>query len=190
MKLFVDSASRYLYLDIIDGDFHKSFIRLGKNDHSEMLVSSIESFLKENNYLATDIKEVYIGRGPGSYTGQRINGTFGKVFSYIRNIPLYSFSSLDYLLSPYLEKDGIYLAHIDAKKNHSYLKVIEVENKKIKIILDETFSENTIFEEYPNALLISPDDNPKEPCNLLKYHLYKEESNLDYTPNYFRSEFN
>ncbi len=190
MKLFVDTASKYLYLDILDEEKHLSFIRLGKNDHSEMLVSSIAEFLKENGYTPSDITEVYIGRGPGSYTGQRINGTFGKVFSYIAGVPLYSYSSLDFLLTPYLKTDGLYLAHIDAKKNHSYLKVIKVENKKITIILDETFAENSIFEQYPDALMIGPADEVKNPKNLLEYHLYKKESNLDYTPNYFRSEFN
>lgn len=190
MKLFIDTSSKYLYLDLIDGSVHKSFIRLGKNDHSEMLVSSIEEFLKENGYTAGNIKEVYIGRGPGSYTGQRISGTFGKVFSFIENIPLYSYSSLDYILTPYLKKDGIYLAQIDAKKNHSYLKVVKVENGKIETILDETFSENTIFEQYPNAKIISPDGNEKNPMEILNLHLYQKESNLDYTPNYFRSEFN
>ncbi len=190
MKLFIDSSSKYLYIDIIDKDEHYSFVRLGKNDHSEMLVTCLEEFLKEKNYTPNDIDEVYIGRGPGSYTGQRISGTFGKVFSFIKNVPLYSFSSLDYLLTSYLENDGTYLVHIDAKKNHSYLKVINVEDKNIKIILDETFSENTIFEQFPNAVMICPDDKEKNPSLLLKYKLYQEESNLDYTPNYFRSEFN
>lgn len=190
MKLFIDTSSRYLYLDIVSTNTHIEFIRLGKNDHSEMLVSSIEQFLKENGYTPADIEEVYIGRGPGSYTGQRISGTFGKVFSFIRNVPLYSFSSLDYILTPYFEKDGIYLAQIDAKKNHSYLKVIKVKNGKIETVLDETFSENTIFEKYPDAKIISPNEEEKDPSELLKRNLYQKESDLDYTPNYFRSEFN
>lgn len=190
MKLFIDTSSKYLYIDIIDKEKHFSFIRLGKNDHSEMLVTCLEEFLKEKNYTPNDIEEVFIGRGPGSYTGQRISGTFGKVFSFIKNVPLYSFSSLDFLLTPYLENDGTYLVQIDAKKNHSYLKVITVQDKKITTILDETFSPNTIFEQYPSAIIISPDDTIKNPKQILEKKLYQEESNLDYTPNYFRSEFN
>lgn len=189
MKLFVDSSSKYLYIDIIDKDIH-SFTRLGKNDHSEMLVSSLEQFLSELKYNVQDIEEVYIGRGPGSYTGLRINGTFGKTLSFIKNLPFYSFSSLDYLLSPYLKKDGLYLAHIDAKKNHSYVKVIKVENGTIEEVLKETFASNEIFDEYQDAILIEPTENSGNVKALLELGLYQEESNLEYTPNYIRSEFN
>ena len=67
-------------------------------------------------------------------------------------IKLYSFSSLDYLLSPYLERDGKYIALIEAKKNHSYLKAIIVENKTVKVVLEETFSNNEILENYLNTI--------------------------------------
>ena len=50
MKLFVDSSSKYLYIDVIDNDLKYSFSRLGKNDHSEMLVSSLEEYLKDGKY--------------------------------------------------------------------------------------------------------------------------------------------
>lgn len=190
MKLFVDSSSKYLYIDVIDNDLKYSFSRLGKNDHSEMLVSSLEEYLKELKYTVNDIEEVYIGRGPGSYTGVRISGTFGKTISFIKNLKFYSFSSLDYLLSSYLEKDGKYIAAIDAKKNHSYLKVINVVNGKVEVVLDETFSHNEIFENYPDYIVITPNEINGNVNNILKYNLYQEEDNLEYSPNYIRSEFN
>jgi len=56
MKLFVDSSSKYLYIDVIDNDLKYSFSRLGKNDHSEMLVSSLEEYLKELNKGFGDFK--------------------------------------------------------------------------------------------------------------------------------------
>ena len=190
MKLFVDSSSKYLYLDVIENDLKYSFSRLGKNDHSEMLVTSLEEYLKELKYTVNDIEEVYIGRGPGSYTGVRISRTFGKTISFIKNLKFYSFSSLDYLLSPYLEKDGKYIAAIDAKKNHSYLKVITVKDKQVEVVLDETFSHNEIFENYPDYQIISPNETNGDVRNILKYNLYQEEDNLEYSPNYIRSEFN
>ncbi len=190
MKLFVDSSSKYLYLDVLHNNEVFSFNRLGKNDHSEMLLTSLEEYLKELNYQPTDIEEVYIGRGPGSYTGVRISGTFGKTFSFIKNIKLFSFSSLDYLLSPYFEKDGKYIAQIDAKKNHSYLKAIVVENKQVKVVLEETFGHNDILEDYKDFKIISPTEQNGNILNILKYNIYQEEDNLEYSPNYIRSEFN
>lgn len=191
MKLFMDSSTKYLCLAIVTNeDKVFSFSRLGKNDHSEMLISSLECFLAELKLKVDDLTEIYIGRGPGSYTGLRISGTCGKTLSFIKNLPLYSFSSLDFLLSGYLEKDGLYLAHIDAKKNHSYVKVIKVINGQITVVQPEIFAGNEIFDNYPNAVLIEADDTPKNVLNILKNKLVIEEDNLEYNPNYLRSEFN
>lgn len=192
MKLLIDSSTNYLFLAIFDNNNIYTFNRYGKNDHSETLVDYLHSFLQDNKKEVSDIKEVYVGRGPGSYTGLRIAGTVGKVFAFINNIKLYSFSSLDLLLSKVINQDGSYILRIDAKKNHSYYKIVNVKDKNIKIKVDETFGENTIFENYPNHIIIEMNDdlfnNSSDIVkNILNNKLYREESNLDYTPNYIRS---
>ena len=192
MKLLIDSSTNYLFLALCDNNNIYTFNRYGKNDHSETLVDYLHSFLQDNKKEVSDIKEVYVGRGPGSYTGLRIAGTVGKVFAFINNIKLYSFSSLDLLLSKVINQDGSYILRIDAKKNHSYYKIVNVKDKNIKIKVDETFGENTIFENYPNHIIIEMDDdlfnNSSDIVkNILNNKLYREESNLDYTPNYIRS---
>lgn len=190
MKLLIDSSTNYLYLCLIDNDVNKYFIRCGKNDHSETLVDYLNKFLIDNNYTTNDIKEVYIGRGPGSYTGLRIAGTVGKVLAYIKDIKLYSFSSLDLILAKMIELNGKYISRIDAKKNHSYYKIVEINNFNINILIDETFGENTIFDNYPEYEVLEMNDefftnNPG--VNIIKYNLFKEESTLDFSPNYIRS---
>lgn len=192
MKLLIDSSTNYLFLALFDNNNIYTFNRYGKNDHSETLVDYLHSFLQDNKKEVSDIKEVYVGRGPGSYTGLRIAGTVGKVFAFINNIKLYSFSSFDLLLSKVINQDGSYILRIDAKKNHSYYKIVNVKDKNIKIKVDETFGENTIFENYPNHIIIEMNDdlfnNSSDIVkNILNNKLYREESNLDYTPNYIRS---
>ena len=192
MKLLIDSSTNYLFLALFDNNNIYTFNRYGKNDHSETLVDYLHSFLQDNKKEVSDIKEVYVGRGPGSYTGLRIAGTVGKVFAFINNIKLYSFSSFDLLLSKVINQDGSYILIIDAKKNHSYYKIVNVKDKNIKIKVDETFGENTIFENYPNHIIIEMNDdlfnNSSDIVkNILNNKLYREESNLDYTPNYIRS---
>ena len=191
MKLFVDSSSRYLYIDLLDNLGNViTTSRMGKNDHSEMLVTTLEEFLKNNNLDIKNINEVYVGRGPGSYTGVRISGTFGKTLAFIKNIKLYSFSSLDYLLSSNFSKDGKYVALIEAKKNHVYLKAITVKDNNITVDLEETFASCDILENYSEYIQITPNENTGNINNLLKNNLYLEEDVYDYTPNYIRSEFN
>ena len=190
MKLFVDSSSKYLYIDILVNDKVLNTFRVGKNDHSEMLVTTLELFLKENNLNINDVKEIYIGRGPGSYTGVRISGTFGKTLAFLKNLKLYSFSSLDYLLSNYLNKDGKYIAYIEAKKNHIYTKAITVSNNNIQVDLEETFSHIDLLNEYSDYTHIIPNEENGNILNILNNNLYIEEDYFEYTPNYIRSEFN
>ena len=190
MKLLIDSSTNYLYLAIINNEQVNSFVRFGKNDHSETLVDYLNKFLQQHQISVQDIKEVYVGRGPGSYTGLRIAGTVGKVLSHINNKKLYSFSSLDLILATKLETPGLYISRIDAKKNHSYYKIVNIENNEVKIIVEETFGENTVFENYPDYQILEMteeffEENPA--LNIIKYNLYQEESTLDYTPNYIRS---
>lgn len=190
MKLLIDSSTNYLYLAVINNDEIKSFVRFGKNDHSETLVDFLNKFLNENQLKIDDIQEVYVGRGPGSYTGLRIAGTVGKVLAHIKNKKLYSFSSLDLLLAPKLNNNGNFAARIDAKKNHSYYKIVNISDDKLNIVVDETFGENTVFENYPDYQILEMNEeffNEHPALNIIKYQLYQEESTLDFTPNYIRS---
>ena len=191
MKLLIDSSTNYLYLSIVNNNEIKSFVRSGKNDHSETLVDFLNKFLNENNITIDDITEVYVGRGPGSYTGLRIAGTVGKVLAHIKNKKLYSFSSLDLILASVIEQDGLYILKIDAKKKHSYYKVVEIKDHNLNIIVDESFGEDEVaFKEYENYQILEMNDeffNTNPALNIIKYNLLKEESTLDFTPNYIRS---
>lgn len=193
MKLFIDSATNYLYLAVIDGDKAYSFSREGRNDHSETLTNYLENFLNNHNIKVEDISEVYVGRGPGSYTGLRIAGTVGKVYAFIKELPLYSFSSLDLIFAKVADNDGLYKSMIKAKKNHSYLKAYKVENGKIIVQQEDMFlcdDELAKFDEY-EKINVEDDffnDEGKLALNIIKYKLYKEENTFTYVPNYLRSE--
>ena len=189
MKLYIDSSTSYLYLAI--PSINASFTRSGKNDHSETLVDYLDKFLKENNVKIEDIEEVIVGRGPGSYTGLRIAGTVGKVLCFTQNLTFKSFSSLDLLLASVINENGKYLARIVAKKNHSYIKVVEVNDDKINVIQDDSFVEDTEFEKYKDYKMIEPSDELFSTSLLAQTienkNLTKEESKYDYVPNYLRS---
>jgi tRNA A37 threonylcarbamoyladenosine modification protein TsaB len=55
MKLLIDSSTNYLYLSLVNNEEIKSFVRSGKNDHSETLVDFLNKFLNENNITIDDI---------------------------------------------------------------------------------------------------------------------------------------
>lgn len=194
MKLFIDSATNYLYLAILNNDSVYTFTRTGRNDHSETLVFYLDKFLKDHKITVDQIKEIYVGRGPGSYTGLRIAGTVGKVYAFIKKLPLFSFSSLDLLMAKYLNNDGLYKVVLKAKKDHSYIKVFKVEDGNLKIELDDAFINDSELEKYNDYSTLTVDDNTFIESeiiikNILKYKLYKEEDTYTYVPNYLRSEF-
>lgn len=188
MKLYIDSSTSYLYLAVVEKNI--SFSRSGKNDHSETLVDYLKQFLDTNNISVDDITEVCVGRGPGSYTGLRIAGTVGKVLTFVSNKTFKSFSSLDLLLASKKE-DGKYLARIVAKKNHSYIKAIEITNGIINTVLDDSFVEDSELVKYETYQMIEPNDEIFSTCDLAvridEIGLTKEESKYDYVPNYLRS---
>ena len=191
MKLFIDSSTDYLYIGIVDQNNNiLTYINKGKKDHSETLIEHLQSFLKENNYLVTDVSEVYVGRGPGSYTGIRIAGTVLKVFAYLKNTKFYSFSSLDLLIANKVKENGKYIAKIIAKKAHSYVKIVDIENEKINIIKDETFLEDTLLNEYQDYQILEYNEDTLVNTNIeniIEYNLYQEEDYYTYVPNYMRS---
>ena len=191
MKLFIDSSTSYLYLAVINGINDVSYMRFGKNDHSETLVDYLDKFLKENNIQIEDIEEVCVGRGPGSYTGLRIAGTVGKVLAYTKNKTLKSFSSLDLVLASVIEKDGKYLIKTLAKKKHSYIKVVNIINHNIEVVVNDSFVEDSALEEYSEYQVVEISEEifqtPSLAKNILTYNLLKEECKYDYVPNYLRS---
>lgn len=194
MKLFIDSATYYLYLAIVDDKNNKtySFSRQGRNDHSETLTTFLEQFLKDNNLKVEDITEVYVGRGPGSYTGLRIAGTVAKVFAFIKKLPFYSFSSLDLIACKVIDQQGKYLVKIKAKKGYSYIKAY-TKNDTLTIDVNDSFVEDTIISNYSKYNVVEIDDNffndeGKLANNILKYGLIQKEDFYTYVPNYLRSE--
>lgn len=191
MKLLIESSTNFLILSIESGGKFKSFYREGKCDHSETLMDYLDSFLKNENFKYDEITDIFVGRGPGSYTGLRIAGVIGKVMAYSLNIKLHSFSSLEYILCN-IKHDGKYLAVSPAKREAAYAKAIEIKNSEREIILDESFLEKedlAKFDSYErleisSTLLSKADDIFK---TILEQNLYIEESVMDYAPNYLRS---
>ena len=187
-RLFLDTSNKYLYIAVLENDeILFQHIQEGNNNHSETLVGVLENIFKENNLTIDDISEIYVGRGPGSYTGVRVACTVAKVLAYCKNIKLFSFSSLDLLLTTNL-KSGTILTKMDARRGFSYAKAFEV-TKDIKEIMQETYIETEkLDEEYNNAIVITSESSNYDPKLILKYHLYQEIEDVhNFVPTYLRS---
>ncbi|KAF5276146.1 hypothetical protein FQR65_LT16464 [Abscondita terminalis] len=101
---------------IIDSYFENDLLKV-----SDIFSKAAKSFLEKNKLNLIDIKNFYVIKGPGSYTGVRVGLTFVKTIMAINpNIGVYELSSLHFLAG--LEKA---ITVIDAKSNQSYVGVYE-----------------------------------------------------------------
>lgn len=138
--LILDTSSQFLFVSlVIDGKEIYQKVLEGKNNHSEKLMPVIEEAFHINNLEVKDLDRIIVGIGPGSYTGLRISLVIAKMFSWTKNVDLYTISSLDILGSGYFINDGIYTITNIAKKNYLYTKIIKIENNIIEVIDDDDF---------------------------------------------------
>ncbi len=117
-RLVMDTAMDYSYMALLkDNDILYESYSLGKNNHSERVLPELEETLKNNSIKLKDIEEVYVGIGPGSYTGVRIATVIGKMIAVMNNIKLYKFSSLA-LLSTSVDTESY--PFIDCRRGNCY----------------------------------------------------------------------
>lgn len=188
LRLFLDTSNKYLYIAVLN-DLKVVFehVQPGNNNHSETLVQVLENTLKENNIELDNIEEIFVGRGPGSYTGVRVACTVAKVLAYIKNKKLYSFSSLDLLLTTNLTF-GKVVCQMDARRGFSYAKAFNI-SENIEVIKEEEFTETTkLQDEFTDALFITNESYNYNPEILIEKGLFREENNIHgFVPTYLRS---
>ncbi len=122
---------------------------------SKLLVPSIQKILEENAKKLNDISKIFIGIGPGSYTGTRIAVAVAEGLSLALNIPLYSFCSLLAFI-PQNISDGSFTFLFDSKHTSHFLLKGTIRNQKIVSSLDPfLLEEKDISDQLYGETLIS-----------------------------------
>ena len=119
-----------------------------KYRHSELLTSSIQDILSENNLNSKDLDAISIGVGPGSFTGLRIGFSVAKGLCYPNKTKLIGIPTLKILANSLESKTGKIISLISDKGNYFYLskynfKLEELIPPKIELI-DEEFLNNLV----------------------------------------------
>ena len=187
-RLFLDTSNKYLYIAIYDDDKILAKVLMeGNNNHSETLVDKLNETINEIDLIPSDLDEIYVGKGPGSYTGVRVSCTVAKVMAYTLNKPLYAFSSLDLIYTSKMSLKPVKVV-MDARRGFSYAKVVILENGEIKTLLNETYIETDLLNKEYDVEKLSIEDNDYQPLALLKYHLVNRIENIhSFVPTYLRS---
>lgn len=149
IRLCIDSATKYLFVGLYSNDeCLEKYYNKGNNDHSVMIMTTIESMLKNASLKVSDLDQIIVGIGPGSYTGLRIGVVVAKMFGWNHQIDVYTVSSLA-LLASSTDQDGTILSEIDARRGNSFLGLFHQENH---ILSFQDKEQLTNLEEYKNSI--------------------------------------
>lgn len=127
--LLLDSSDKTLTVGLsLDGKLLDSITYEAWQRQSEYLIPEIDKMLKNHMISRTDLTEVAVSKGPGSYTGVRIALTVAKTVSFALGIPLYLVSSLEVLAQE--GKPSVCL--MNARGKRSYFGVYNAGEENVK----------------------------------------------------------
>ena len=180
-RLLMDTSTDYYYLSLIKEDtIIDEAYEKGSSNHSETLMPRLEVMLKDNNIGLKDINEVYVGIGPGSYTGVRIAVVIAKMIGAMNNIPVYEFSTLSLIASASPSES---FPLIDARRGNAYLSHFDKDLNRL--MNDEVVSIEEFFKDKNKDLIIT--SGKPDPIRLIHSKEVKLVEDIDkLSPNYIQ----
>ena len=95
-KLIIDVVNKKIFLMIITSTNIYNISYDNTKINYEKLTVIINDFLGNYNLKITDIKKIYINRGPGSFAGIRNSMSIVKAFNIAKKIDYYCYSFEDF----------------------------------------------------------------------------------------------
>lgn len=116
-KLFIDTCVNQLSIVIKQDDkisYQKVFT--DKNKVAEVLIKEIQNGANSCNIQFKEFNKLYITKGPGSYTGERLGLTFAKTYALLnKGVQVNIISTLKAISLNELDKT--YICLLDARNN-------------------------------------------------------------------------
>lgn len=109
-----------------------------KKNHSVRLLPAIAALMDECSVKPTDLKNIAVAKGPGSYTGLRIGVTVAKTMAWDAGIPIVGISSLALLAENGLYFSGKVVALMDARRGNVYAGVYQAIQGEMSNILPDS----------------------------------------------------
>ncbi len=105
--------------------------------HSQTLLSMAEDLLKQCGKAVTDVTDVAVAAGPGSFTGVRIGVAAAKGFAWGGNLPCYGVSTLEAMAEGLGVWEGFVCPCMDARRSQVYNALFYVNQGKPERIRED-----------------------------------------------------
>lgn len=138
MQLLIDCSTNFLSVALFNNDnlVDNVSIELQKN-LTKVLVITVQNILEKNNINKNNIKEIYVVKGPGSFTSIKLVSIFANTWKSIDNsIALYEINTC--LWHATCWNSFIYL---NAKSNKWYTLLLTDKIHEIELVSDEKCNE-------------------------------------------------
>lgn len=147
--LALDAVGSGISVAIIkEGELICDFTVDNKKTHSQGLMKLIDFALKMADLKIAQIDKIITSNGPGSFTGLRILLSTVKGLAHVKNIPIYSVSSLRALANHDLNFKGWICPIMDARRKQVYSALYDENANEILVedtrIIDELLEELAI----------------------------------------------
>ena len=96
-NLIIDAAGNEILLTLIVDKNIYTFSHENSKINFEKIMILINNFLQKNKFLLSQISNIYVNRGPGSFAGIRNTLSVIKALYLTKNIDYYCFSVDDFL---------------------------------------------------------------------------------------------
>lgn len=140
--LGIDTTTKIASCSVLNDE--KYYIKSINNEitHSEKLLPIVNETLIESGTDLDGINILACINGPGSFTGLRIGLATIKAFAQVKDLPIFSISSIDlisYCAYTKLEekKESYILSLIDARNNRAYYGINKLSFKDNKILIEK-----------------------------------------------------
>ncbi|MFT5702702.1 MAG: tRNA threonylcarbamoyladenosine biosynthesis protein TsaB [Rickettsiales bacterium] len=128
---------------------------LEANQHSAILIPSIEECLNKAEIWYSNLDLIAFTNGPGSFTGIRVGLSCAKALAISTDIPIIAVSSLATIAYSYLSEHKKILVVNDARLDEFYLQEFVIEEGRLKTILEPTIiGSERIREFFPDEKFI------------------------------------
>lgn len=141
--LFIDTHDKNVLIILFkDGKIISTEDLETKNKHSEVALPTIASILDNSNVDVSELNNIIVVNGPGSFTGVRIAVTIAKTIAYALSIPIRTIDALT-ILALSVEEDRKVVSLED--RNGAFVGVFDTNYNVIEPL---QYMNKTVYNEF------------------------------------------